>query len=238
MGLIKCPNCNKYTFDDQKCKWCNYTLKEQENYFDKEIYTYLKNEYSKKRIKPEIIKLGMSKFNLSMSESKSIVDFIANELYEKENYKSYDEINNTENYKTEIYKFSFIQYFIRNFVFKIILITLLVIIAIQNYNPTLSVLLIITSFILFIFFLYKLAIAATSIVIIEPNRINYYYTSSYNNGPSKNKDDPKFDVYSDHNHYIEIISSLTQSYNYIFIKGKIKCSITKHGSRSIWYESV
>lgn len=237
MGLIKCPNCNKDTFDDQKCKWCNCTLKEQENSFDKDIYIYLKNEYSKKRIKSEIIKLGMSKFNLSMSESKSIVDFIANELYEKENYKSYDEINNTEKYATEIYRFSFIQYFIRNFVFKIILIILLVIIAIQKYNPILSVLSIITSFIFFIIFLYKLVIVATSRVIIEPNRINYYYTSTHNLGLSDNKGDKEFDVHSNYNHYIETITSLTQSYNFILIKGQIKYYITEQGFRNKWYEN-
>ena len=76
MGLIECPNCKKETFDDYRCQWCKYVLKEKEHQFDKEIYNTLKENYISNLNKQDSIKLGIEKYNLSMSESKEIVDYI------------------------------------------------------------------------------------------------------------------------------------------------------------------
>ncbi len=92
MGLVKCPNCGKETFDDYKCGYCKYVLRKKENKFDTEMYSYLYEEYFQARNKAQVVKKGMSKFNKPMQEIKNIVDYIADEVFEQENYKSKEEL--------------------------------------------------------------------------------------------------------------------------------------------------
>lgn len=80
-----CPNCNKRIFIDSiKCPYCKLELIKKENNFDKELYEYLYNEYNLTKDKQKTIKFGMQKFNKSMIEIKEIIDYISNEVYNKE----------------------------------------------------------------------------------------------------------------------------------------------------------
>lgn len=90
---IKCPNCNHDIFDDYKCPYCQYVINPKRNNFEKEIYEYLKADYVNTRNKAITIKNGMSKYNKTMKEIKEIVDYIADEIYDLENYKSKEEVS-------------------------------------------------------------------------------------------------------------------------------------------------
>lgn len=91
MGII-CPNCGKESIDEEKCAYCKYPLKKRENPFDMEKYQYLKEEYLKTNNKAAVIKNGMKHFGMSMKETKEIVDFIADEIYEAENVHSKEKV--------------------------------------------------------------------------------------------------------------------------------------------------
>lgn len=224
MGLIECPNCGKKTFDDEKCKWCNYTLKEKENNFDKETYTYLKNEYITKKSKPEAIKLGMQKFNLSLLETKNIVDFIADEIYDKENYKSYDEVNNDEKYRTEIYRFSFIEYLLHSWAIRAILIAIIFFVIMYKKITDLEITVLIVSFILVMFFIKGIVKSLYSEVIVEPGNIRYSLTSFSNIIPAstnRNTIDESRLIIEDYTYYIKVINSIKETNDSIIIKGSI-----------------
>lgn len=65
MELIKCPNCNRDTFDDYKCQYCKYVLKPKLNNYEKDVYEYLKVDYINCRNKAITIKNGMNKYDKS-----------------------------------------------------------------------------------------------------------------------------------------------------------------------------
>lgn len=90
--LIKCPNCNRDTFEDYKCQYCKYVLKPKTNNYEKEVYEFLKEDYINSRNKSITIKSGIKKYNKSLEEIKEIVDYIADEIYEIENFKSKEEL--------------------------------------------------------------------------------------------------------------------------------------------------
>lgn len=92
MELKKCPNCNRDTFDDYKCQYCKYIINPKVNNYEKDVYEYLKTDYLNSRNKAITIKNGINKYNKSMTEIKEIVDYIADEIYDIENYKSKEEL--------------------------------------------------------------------------------------------------------------------------------------------------
>ena len=80
-GLINCPNCNKRTFTNNKqCIYCKYILNNEHN-FNNEIYNFLYKKYDENKNKMETIKIGMTQYNLTMEESKKIVDHISELMY-------------------------------------------------------------------------------------------------------------------------------------------------------------
>lgn len=84
-GMIDCPICKKRIFEDSDtCPYCKLNLKNKENNFDKTIYDFLYQEYNNTKNKSQTIKTGTQKFNKSMKEIKEIVDYIADEIYNKE----------------------------------------------------------------------------------------------------------------------------------------------------------
>ena len=131
--------------------------------------------------------------------------------------------------EAKTYKFSFRQYFFRNLLFKMALLLLFIIIMEQSYNRLLNALLLITGTVFGLISCYRFTIAATSTVILEPERANYYYVSRYNEGLADNKRNRLLNIYTYHNHYIEAISSLTIKGNHIFIQGKITNQDTRLG---------
>jgi len=232
MGLIECPNCKKETFDDDKCQWCKYSLKEKENQFNKEIYSTLKDNYVVNLNKQEAIKLGMSKFNLSMNESKEIVDYIADEHYEKNNYKSYDEIN--RECVNETYKFSFSQYFIRNFIIKILVAIILANNIKTPESPMVSIGIMVLLFLWILLSLYNLVKKTTIGFRIDGNKIEYFYRSSTHIHPTGKKFESmsgrgQFNEYFARKHIYEItsITDIIENVNSIIIKGKIKHTVNR-----------
>lgn len=89
---IKCPNCGKTIFDGDKCSYCKFELKEKDHNFEPTIYKFLYKDYLISKNKAATIKKGVAEFNKSMSEIKQIVDFIADEAYEKGNYRTREEL--------------------------------------------------------------------------------------------------------------------------------------------------
>lgn len=120
--MINCPNCGKRTFDDYQCCYCKYILKKKENNFNPVIYRYLYDDYVHSDNKAVTIKNGIAKFNRPMSEIKDIVDFIADEIYEKNNYRKKEEVN-INNIHFNTYHFSFLAYFLHCAIYKFVFIT-------------------------------------------------------------------------------------------------------------------
>ncbi len=120
MGLVICPNCKKSTFDDERCAYCHYVLKKREHEFDEEIYQFLYEDYKKTGMKSETIRTAQSRFGLSVAEAKKILDTIADEVYDEEDHRSYDEINDNGRYDDKIFRCSFRQYFFRVMIYKIL----------------------------------------------------------------------------------------------------------------------
>lgn len=122
--MIKCPNCGKKTYDEYKCIYCNYTLNQKTNKFDPNIYGYLYDDYVKSNNKAITIRNGVAKFCKPMSEIKEIVDFIADEIYEKNDYRKKEEVE-VGSIRYNTYHFSFIQYLIHNVIYKLIFVMVL-----------------------------------------------------------------------------------------------------------------
>lgn len=175
MGLILCPNCGKETFDNERCIYCKYTLKEKNNNFPKDIYQYLKDDYLKTRNKAQTIQNCRRKFGLSLLDCKKIMDYIADEQYEKENYKSAEEMD-TSKYQARTYIFSFWQYFVHSLVYKIIVILFIWMAACQRPgNPAIGIALLIAGIAFPLVTIYQWIWASSRIFIVEPNGIDYSY---------------------------------------------------------------
>lgn len=83
--LIDCPNCkNRIFYDSKICPYCKLNLNKSKPSFDEEIYNFLYQEYSTTKNKPAAIKKGMEKYNKNMNEIKEIIDYISDEIYNKE----------------------------------------------------------------------------------------------------------------------------------------------------------
>lgn len=231
MSMIICPNCGKKTFDDYKCQWCQYTLKEKENQFDKEIYQYLREEYKKNRNKINTTKIGMEKFNMSLQESRNIVNYIADEIYEIEDYKSYDEVNNEDKFVGKTFKFSYWNYFKYNLIYKIIYLAILIFLIylfyICNYNWICLVIIFgVIPISCFIFLLqYNYTYKMQFDVI--PGRINYHSRDTYNYVPDTIND--TFRKHTDYDNYIHTITSVKEKYHHIIIYGQIDRQVIDRG---------
>lgn len=99
--MIVCPNCGKRIFDDDKCGFCKFVLKEKKHNFDSEVYQFLYDDYVNTKNKADTIRTGIARFQKPMREIKEIVDFIADEIYEKNNYRSREEIQQREPYQSK-----------------------------------------------------------------------------------------------------------------------------------------
>lgn len=126
MGLIICPNCGKKTFNDEKCGYCKYPLKEKEISFETEKYKYLKAEYLKVGNKADVIKSGMKQFGISMQEAREIVDFIADEAYELERVRSKEQVDEQLRVGGGHYKFSLGEYLVHFGIYHIAIEALLI----------------------------------------------------------------------------------------------------------------
>lgn len=236
MSMIICPNCGKKTFDEYKCQWCQYTLKEKENQFDNEIYTYLKEEYKKNRNKINTTKIGMEKYNISLQESRNIVNYIADEMYEHENYKSFDEVNNEDKFVAKTFKFSYWNYFKYNFIYKIIYLTILIFLIhlfyICNYNWICLVIIFGVIPISCFIFLLQYNYTYTMQFDVIPGRINYHYRDSYRYVPDGITDSiikDTFTKHTDYDNYIHTITAVEEKYNHIIIYGQIGRQVIDRG---------
>lgn len=228
MSMITCPNCGKETSYDFKCQWCHYTLKEKENQFNKEIYSYLKEEYKQNRNKIDTTKHGMEKFNISLQESRNIVNYIADEIYETENYKSFDEVNNEDKFVAKTFEFSYWNYLKYNFIYKIIYLAIVIFLThlfyLCNYRWICLVFIFgvipISCFIFLIQYNYE----NTMKFDVIPGRIKYYYNYSYDYGPN-----PSDRSITDYDNYIHTITSVEEKYNHIIIYGHIGRQVIDRG---------
>ncbi len=227
MGLVKCPNCKNDSFDDYKCSYCGYILKEKDNPYDKNIYNDLKNEYIKNKNKPELIKYGQNKYNLSLQETKEIVDFVADELYEKENFKTFDEVNNNDKYKSRTYKFSIINYFLHNLVFVIFFILAILYFMNDCSIIPISLGIFLMCTILFINLIHTVHFADSEFVI-EPGNISFSIVHQEHPDVAIEIKSYRDCISSIETIYFDIIKSVTVHLNYITIKGEF---------RKVWYDS-
>lgn len=229
---MKCPNCGneiRALCPDDKCPFCKFLLMEHEHPFDPALYDYLKNDYLQTRNKSVSIKNGMQHFSLSMKEAKEILDFIADEVYDEENYRPSDEVNDTGKYDMKIFKFSFFQYFFRNLIFKIPLLLFMLLIAKITLDHALDFGLLpfgiwcFVNFFVIMIILYQWAIASTSEVIADSGTINYTQRLP---GSSTGRELDRQTYYEawnkTDNHYIEIVKAVDEHTNYILITGSIK----------------
>lgn len=175
MAIINCPNCGKRTFDDDKCQWCKYVIKTRKHPFDKQKYNVLKEEYKKNPHKSLIIKIGLEKYGMDLPECKRIVDYIAIEEFEKDDYVSKEDF---KEYAGGLYKFSFWQYFIRNFIFKIIIGFVLFHYMKNTYELATSLILMVILAIWSILSIYSLIKASTMKIVFDAGKIEYSRRSS------------------------------------------------------------
>lgn len=253
-GMINCPNCNKRIFaDSDKCIYCKYILKEKEHNFDKEIYDFLYCKYNENKNKPETIKAGIEKFGISTKESKEIVDHISEQFYYKEeaekNKKTIETTEKKEKIKNEllscpnVFKFSFLQYFIHSIMPKATVIALLTILISQliknnvyDSKSVLTVIYIVEAFILFYAFLTDLCNKATQKFTVESGRIEYErpYFSPLVGNPHRLHDDKddyrtmgKYEIY----YNIHFVKKVEERFNSIVIYGDVtKTFIKRYGS--------
>lgn len=231
---MNCPNCGKEihaAFDSDKCPYCRFILKKKENNFDKNIYNFLKNDYLQTRNKIASIKKGMQRFGISISEAKILLDFIADEVYEDEHYRSSNEVNDFGKYDVKVFKFSFIQYFIRNMVYKIIFLFLLFFAGKQaanmttNYNTSMLIFVgtMVSEVVLVIIFLFQWAIASTQKVIAESGTVIYVYKTPVDASGDELDRMSTSEVWGmSHKYYIEIIKEVIERSNRILVRGSIK----------------
>lgn len=236
MAMVNCPNCGKRSYDDKVCCWCKYIIKEEPNPFDNIKYENLKREYLINPQKMIVIQLGVDKYGYEFSECKKIVDYIAESEYKKNNYKSSEMVNFTE--KGMVFKFSFFQYFIRNFIFKICGALLLwkgvETVKITKYKIALLVILCAWIFIS----LYQLVKTATSKVIFENGKIEYSYQSSNhiaagggNKFESISAASRFEDYFGKHNIYeIDGITKVSSNMFHVTIHGKVKNKVARFWS--------
>ncbi len=292
--IIKCPNCNSDTTDDYKCQYCKYVIKPKANNYEKEIYEYLKTDYLNSRNKAITIKNGMAKYNKSMKEIKEIVDYIANEIYDIENFKSKEDLdapnnaqsrygdsrrfkkssallviismissigliaaevkydNNTISMilasifmvslimfafslkpkkvrKANTYYYSFVQYFIHDMIYKIILLAALSYVPgcfkeifFKENNIILPLLWYIALFVLFIYFLFKWAESSTSSITVDFNKVCFSFRKSNPALKSEQLDRFYHLAWSNHVDYnIQNITNVVETFNSIIIYGNI-----------------
>lgn len=237
---MKCPNCGKElneTFFTDKCPYCRFLLKKKEHPFDRDIYDFLKNDYLETRNKADSIKNGMARFGISTGEAKEILDFIADEVYEEENYRPSDEINDNGKYDLKIFKFSFLQYFFRNMIYKIFFLVLLFLAGKYvaglelEYDTRMPLLFGIlgVGIISLMIFLFQWAIASTRKVIAESGTINYVYRTPVGaTGKELDRMSTEEVWGMRHNHYIEIVKEVTERPNHIVVRGSIKSQNSKY----------
>lgn len=175
MAIINCPNCGKRTFDDDKCQWCKYVIKTRKHPFDKQKYDVLKEEYKKNPHKSLVIKIGLEKYGMDLPECKRIVDYIATEEFEKDNYVSKE---NFKEYAGGLYKFSFWQYFIRNFLYKIIVAVVLFGLVKNAEELAASLIFMVMLAVWSILSLYSLIKATTIKFVFDAGKIEYSRRSS------------------------------------------------------------
>ena len=293
---IKCPNCNRDTPDDYKCQYCKYVIKPKPHNYEKEIYEYLKADYLNSRNKAITIKNGMKKYNKSMIEIKEIVDYIADEIYDLENFKAKEDLdaqtsaetkrdnsnavkrfvfsflwisiamlsaiglvaaekkydNNTisgilagvflvsfilfvfslkpkKERKANTFYFSFVQYFIHDLVYKIILLAALCcvpgwfkgILFKDNYM-LLPLLCLLTVFVLLFRFLFKWAESSTATITVDLGKVCYQYRKTNPSMKPEHLDRPRHRAWSNHVEYsIQNITKVTETLNSIIIYGRI-----------------
>lgn len=235
--MEKCPHCGNETPDNEKCTYCKFVLKKKTNNFNQEIYAFLRSDYLQTRNKAVSIKNGMQRFGLSMKEAKEILDFIADEVYEQENYRSSDEVNDTGKYDRKIFRFSFIQYFMRNLIYKVIFLILwgyairysLNLPLDHDVKLYLSVGMMTAGFIMFIVFCYQWGIASTGKVIADSGIINYIYRMpSGDTGKKLDRMDSSEAWGMSHNHCIEIVKEVTDGINCVYVYGTVKRQTEKY----------
>lgn len=202
----------------------------RENNFDKNIYDFLKNDYLQTRNKAVSIKNGVKRFGISTKLAKEIVDFAADEVYEENNFRSSDEINDNGNYESKVFKFSFLQYLVRNIVYKIIFLILLFFAGKQvaqmatEYNTRLIfACTLILEAIFIILFLYQLTVAFTQKIIVESGRIIYVYKTPLLASQDDLDRMSTEEIWGmSHMHYINTVNEVIEKPNGILIRGSIK----------------
>lgn len=179
--LIECPNCGKKTFDDYKCSYCKYVLKHKANDFDPIIYKFLYDDYTNTNNKAISIKNGVAQFNKPMSEIKEIVDFVADEIYEKNNYREKEEVNiNGIRYNT--YHFSLIQYFVHNVIYKVMFVVLLLVVPVffrevywVKNNPGILLIWYGLVFLICLYLIFDWLKTSTSVIEVDFHEIRYIH---------------------------------------------------------------
>ena len=294
--IIKCPNCNRDTPDEYKCQYCKYVIKLKPNNYEKEIYEYLKTDYLNSRNKAITIKNGMQKYNKSMKETKEIVDYIADEIYDIENYKSKEDLdaqtsaetkhdnsnvlkriglsflllsmavissiglvtaekkydNNTISAilasitivsfimfafslkpkkvrKANTYYFSFVQYFIHDLVYKILLLAALCCVPscfkeifFNENNMMLLLIWFLAIFILFFRFLFKWAESSTASITVDLSKVCFQFRKTNPSLKSEQLDRLHHLAWSNYVDYnIHSITKVTETINSIIIYGNI-----------------
>lgn len=159
-----------------------------------------------------------------------------------------DKINDNGNYESKVFKFSFIQYFIRNLVYKILLLPLLFFAGKQvakmapddNKPMIIFICTIVLEIILIILFLFQLATAFTQKVIAESGRIIYVYETPVFASEDEIDRMSAGEVWGmSHMHYIEIINEVIEQPNRILIRGSIKKQNQKyHHLGSTYYKET
>ena len=230
-GMIICPNCRKSTFDDERCAFCHYVLKKKSHNFDKEIYDFLYQDYLKTKMKLESIKVAQSRFGLSLSEAKKMLDMIANEVYDSENHRSYDEIHDNGKYNDKIFKFSFFQYFYRNLIYKILFMIFWVK-GIDAYSQTawcqntdiglmLIVVFSLIGVVFFFRFLFHAAHASTSFIQLDTGIISYIIP--FPAAMEKYQEERHEKKYVYLIYAIYIVKEIKNHRNYYEVHGNIRC---------------
>ena len=238
-----CQNCKKKfseKFFPDKCPYCNLPLHKKENPYDKNIYKSLKKVYQDKCNKYDVIEYGKQKYGLSTKECKRIVDFIAEEIYEDNHVLSQEQVAILN--ETKEFKFSFIEFFKHNLIYKLILCFLFAvgmkIGTLMTVHNFIQVLLIFGDLIAIIVLFGISAISwakqSESLIIFDCGKIIYKQNVVYEN---KNyNDNPLYNTVHYYEYQINSIEKIREKRNHIIIKGNINFNYSINDAGNFIYD--